>query len=120
MLIICVLGVYVLNVCAVICRKASFTISVSAVMLPDVNFLSSRAQNRGFCAFLPFETLVFGPSRAQNRGFCALLGSGTLVFGHFEHKIEVFVLGVPLSAASGRVIAAIFEILHGSGRGRVA
>ena len=56
--------------CAVICRKPTFTISVSAVMLPDVNFLSSRAQNRGFCAFLPFETLVFG---------------------RFEHKIEVFV-----------------------------
>ena len=46
-----------------ICRKATFTI-------PDATFLSSRA---------------------QNRGFCALLGSGTLVFGHFEHKIEVFV-----------------------------
>ena len=44
----------------------------------------------------------------QNRGFCALLGSGTPVFGLFEHKIGVFVLGLPLSAASGRVIAAIF------------
>ena len=65
------------------------------VMLPDANFLSSRA---------------------QNRGFCALLGSETLVFGLFEHKIRVFVLGVPLSAASGRVIADIFEILPGWGR----
>ena len=43
----------------------------------------------------------------------------TPIFGLFEHKIGVFVLGVPLSAASGRVIADIFEILHGSGRGRV-
>ena len=63
-------------------------------MLPDADFLSSRAQNRGFCALLP---------------------SGTPVFGHFEHKIEVFVLGVLLSGASGRVIADIFEILPGEG-----
>ena len=33
----------------------------------------------------------FGPFRAQNRGFCALLPSETLVFGHFEHKIGIFV-----------------------------
>ena len=52
----------------------------------------------------------------QNRGFCALLPSGTPVFELFEHKIEVFVLGLPLSAASGRVIADIFEILPGWGR----
>ena len=52
-----------------------FTISVSAVMLPDAKFLSSRAQNRGFCAFLAF---------------------GTAVFGRFEHKIEVFVRFWPL------------------------
>ena len=31
--------------CAMICRKAMFTISFSEVMLPDANFLSSRAQN---------------------------------------------------------------------------
>ena len=35
-----------------ICRKAAFTISVSEVMLPDANSLSSRAQNRCFCALL--------------------------------------------------------------------
>ena len=57
--------------CAMICRKATFTISFSEVMLPDANFLSSRA---------------------QNRVFCALFGSGTPVFGLFEHKIGVFVL----------------------------
>ena len=39
-------------------------------MLPDANSLSSRAQNRHFCALFAF---------------------GTLIFGHFEHKIEVFV-----------------------------
>ena len=27
----------------------------------------------------------------QNRGFCAFLGFGTLVFGLFEHKIGIFV-----------------------------
>ena len=42
----------------------------TTVTLPDATFPSSRAQNRGFCALLPF---------------------GTPVFGHFEHKIEVFV-----------------------------
>ena len=59
---------------AVICRKATFTVSVSAVILPDANSLSSRAQNRGFCALLP---------------------SGTHIFGHFEHKIGVFVRFLP-------------------------
>ena len=38
--------------------------------LPDANFLSPRAQNRGFCALFAF---------------------GTPIFGLFEHKIEVFV-----------------------------
>ena len=64
-----------MEVCAVICRKATFTLSVSAITLSDANFPTSRA---------------------QNRGFCALLGSGTSVFGHFEHKIEVFVRFCPL------------------------
>ena len=43
----------------------------------DANFLSSWCQSPS--------------SRAQNRGFCAFLPFGTLVFGHFEHKIGVFV-----------------------------
>ena len=50
-----------------ICRKAT-------VALPDTNFLSSRAQNRGFCALFAF---------------------GTPIFGHFEHKIGVFVRFCP-------------------------
>ena len=50
-----------------ICRKAT-------VALPDANSLSSRAQNRGFCAFLAFGTLIFEP---------------------FEHKKWVFVLFCP-------------------------
>ena len=35
----------------------------------------------------------FAPSRAQNRHFCALLPFGTAIFGPLEHKIGVFVLG---------------------------
>ena len=62
-----------------ICRKAKFTVSVSAVMLPDANYLSSRAQNRGFCALLGFGTQVFGPS---------------------EYKKGYFVLGVAPTAMS--------------------
>ena len=69
-----------------------------------------------FLCFFGLRDPRFRAFRAQNRGFCALLGSETLVFGLFEHKIRVFVLGVPLSAASGRVIADIFEILPGWGR----
>ena len=41
-----------MEACAVICRKATFTLSVSAITLPDANFPTSRAQNRGFCARL--------------------------------------------------------------------
>ena len=63
-----------MKACAVICRKAT-------VALPDANFLSPWCQSLS--------------SRAQNRHFCALLPSGTPVFGHFEHKIEVFVLFWP-------------------------
>ena len=59
-----------MEACAVICRKATFTLSVSAITLPNANFPTSRAQNRGFCAFLAF---------------------GTPVFGLFEHKIGFFV-----------------------------
>ena len=64
-----------------ICRKATFTISVSAVMLLDANFLSSRCQSPS--------------SRAQKLHFCAFLAFGTLVFWRFEHKIEVFVRFCP-------------------------
>ena len=52
-----------MEACAVICRKATFTI-------PDLPFPSSRAQNQGFCSFLAFRTIIFRP---------------------LEHKIEVFV-----------------------------
>ena len=59
-----------MKACAVICRKAT-------VIRPDANFFSFYA--------------ALHSSRAQNRHFCALLPFGHPVFGHFEHKIEVFV-----------------------------
>ena len=100
-----------------ICRKAT-------VALPGANYLSSRlpipiysSTKLGFLCFFALRNPRFQAFRAQNRGFCALLGSGTPVFGHLEHKIGVFVLGLLLSVASGRVIADIFEILPVSGRG---
>ena len=43
------------------------------------------------CAFGVWNP-CFQTFRAQNRHFCALLPFGTPVFEHFEHKIEVFVL----------------------------
>ena len=50
-----------MEACAVICRKATFTISVSEVMLPDANSLSSRAQNRHFCALLSVSFFPMAP-----------------------------------------------------------
>ena len=98
-----------------ICRKAT-------VALPDANYLSSvpipifpSTKSAFLCAFA-LRNPRFRAFRAQNRGFCALLRSETPVFGLFEHKKPKFVLGLPLSAASGRVIADIFEILPGWGR----
>ena len=79
----------------------------------------SSTKSRFLC-FFGLRDPRFRAFQAQNRGFCALLRSETPVFGLFEHKKPKFVLGVPLSAASGRVIADIFEILPGSGLGRVA
>ena len=75
----------------------------------------SSTKSRFLCAFA-FRNPRFQAFRAQNRGFCALLGFGTLVFRLFEHKKPKFVLGLLLSAASGRVIADIFEILPGWGK----
>ena len=50
--------------------------------LQEGNGCSSRCQSLSF--------------RAQNRVFCALLPFETPVFRHFEHKIEVFVRFCPL------------------------
>ena len=56
--------------------------------MPIPLFQSTKS---GFlCAFGVWNP-CFQTFRAQNRGFCAFLAFETLVFGHFEHKIEVFV-----------------------------
>ena len=44
------------------------------------------------CAFV-VRNPHFQAFRAQNRHFCALLPFGTAIFGPLEHKIGVFVLG---------------------------
>ena len=51
-------------------------------------------ESRFLCAFA-LQNPHFPASRAQNRGFCAFLAFGTPVFRHFEHKIEVFVRFLP-------------------------
>ena len=83
---------------------------------PEPLFFGISSTKSAFLCAFAFQNPHFKAFRAQNRGFCALLPSRTPIFGLFEHKIGVFVLGVPLSAASGRVIAYIFEILPGWGR----
>ena len=45
----------------------------------------------GFLCAFGVRNPRFQAFRAQNRGFCAFLAFGTLVFRLFEHKIEVFV-----------------------------
>ena len=50
----------------------------------------SSTKSRFLCAFA-LRNPCFRAFRAQNRGFCALLPFGTPIFGRFEHKIGVFV-----------------------------
>ena len=52
-----------------------------------------QSTKSGFLCFFGLRNPHFRAFRAQNRGFCALLPFGTPVFGHFEHKIGIFVLG---------------------------
>ena len=52
----------------------------------------SSTKSRFLCFFILWNPRFQG-FRAQNRGFCALLPFGTTVFGSFEHKIGIFVLG---------------------------
>ena len=51
----------------------------------------------------------FCPFRAQNRGFCALLPFGTPVFGCFEHIICIFVLGVTPAALSQMTLVQFYR-----------
>ena len=55
------------------------------------------------CAFA-LPNPHFRAFRAQNRGFCVRKGNFSRVLPPPEHKIEVFVLGLLLSPASGRAI----------------
>ena len=52
--------------------------------------LFSSTKTAFLCAFC-LRDPQFRAFRAQNRGFCAFLAFRTLIFGCFEHKIEVFV-----------------------------
>ena len=70
--------------------------------LQEGHFYASRCHlpifpstKSGFLCALGLRNLRFRAFRAQNRGFCAFLAFATLVFGHFEHKIEVFVRFLP-------------------------
>ena len=51
----------------------------------------SSTESAFLCAFA-LRNPCFWAFRAQNRGFCALLPFVTPVFGTFEHKIGIFVL----------------------------
>ena len=85
-----------------ICRKAT-------VALPGANYLSSQCQSQS--------------PRAQNRGFCAFLPFGTPIFGHFEHEIGVFVrfwgLEPPFSGFSSTKSGFLCAVLKGGEGGGV-
>ena len=53
----------------------------------------SSTKSRFLCAFT-LRNPCFQAFRAQNRGFCALLPFGTHIFGSFEYIIGIFVLRV--------------------------
>ena len=58
---------------------------------PEPTFSGISSTKSGFlCAFC-LRDPRFRAFRAQNRCFCAFWGFETLVFRRFEHKIEVFV-----------------------------
>ena len=62
-----------------------------------------------FLCFFGLRNPHFLASRAQNRGFCALLPFGTPVFGCFEHKIGIFVLGVAPAALSQMTLVQFYR-----------
>ncbi len=55
-------------------------------------FSAISSTKLGFLCFFGLRNPCFRAFRAHNCGFCALLPFETLVFGLFEHKIWVFVL----------------------------
>ena len=96
-----------------ICRKATLRFLMLIFSLPGANSRFPEHKIEVFVLFWPSEPLFssisstksrflcfftlrnphFRAFRAQNRHFCALLPSEPPVFGHFEHKIDIFVLG---------------------------
>ena len=58
----------------------------------EPSFSSISSTKSGFLCFFGLRDPCFQVFRAQNRGFCAFLPFGTLIFWYFEHKIGVFVL----------------------------
>ena len=74
-------------------RFPEHKIEVFVLFLPSEPLFSSisSTKSRVLCFFC-LRNPRFWAFRAQNRGFCAFLPSETLVFGHFEQKIVVFVL----------------------------
>ena len=62
-----------------------------------------------FLCFFGLRNPRFQAFRAQNRGFCALLPSETLVFGRFEHIICIFVLGVAPAALSQMTLVQFYR-----------
>ena len=66
-------------------------------MLPDANFLSSRAQNRGFCAFLAFGTPDFG-KRLRDYVLTPFDDPSTFVKKGFEDgRVNTGAMCIPLS-----------------------
>ena len=79
---------------------------------PSFSGLSSTKS--GFLCVFTLRNPSFQAFRAQNRGFCALLPSETLVFGLPEHKIGVFVRFCqqvfPIMVFMGSLASSIFPM----------
>ena len=58
---------------------------------PEPPFSGFSSTKTAFLCAFAIQNPRFQPFRAQNRGFCAVLPSETLIFRPFKHKIEVFV-----------------------------
>ena len=68
--------------------KSGFLCAFGGLEPPFSGISSTKS---GFLCAFGLRDPRFRAFRAQNRGFCPFLAFGTLVFEHFEHKIGVFV-----------------------------
>ena len=74
-------------------RHVEHKIVVFVLFWPSKPLFSGILSTKsGFLCFFGLRDPCFRAFRAQNRGFCAFLPFGTLIFWYFEHKIGVFVL----------------------------